>query len=377
MVYKSCADLQSRVPCTKNHNMRILLTLICLSPLLAIGQTKNNIEAVEYDPVNNRYFVSNGSSLLVTADGGANWEYFGEAEATHGMEVLNNTLYVVDGAVIRAYDLASAEEIMTLSIPGVSFLNGMGNDGDHRLFVSDFSDSKIYEIDVTDNANPTYTEIISNTASTPNGITVDLANNRGIFVNWGSNSDIKAFDLDDYSISTVLNNSGLGNCDGVDIDNNGNFYVSSWSPQQITKFNNDFTESEIITAPGLSNPADISYALQTDTLAIANSGSEEVTFLYFGLPDAVDEEKAGNLKFSIYPNPVTPSSVVMFDLQEPSLVQLDIIGANGKLIAHLVNAKTLSGNQRILLTGIDLPLGACFLYGSVNGQILSQAFYVR
>lgn len=357
--------------------MRILLLLICLSPLLAAGQIKNNIEAAEYDPVNNRYFVSNGNTILVTDDGGSNWEYFGDGGASHGMEVLNNTLYVISGTQLYGYDLASAEEVMNLSIPGVSFLNGMGNDGDHRLFVSDFGDSKIYEIDVTDNTNPTYTEIISNTASTPNGITVDLANNRGIFVNWGSNSDIKAFDLDDYTLSTVLNNSGLGNCDGIDIDNDGNFYVSSWSPQQITKFNNDFTVSETITAPGLSNPADISYALQTDTLAIANSGNDVVTFLYLGLPDAVDEVKAGNWKFSIYPNPVTPSSAVMFELKETSLVQLDIIGADGKLIAHLVNDTMFAGTQRILLAGIDLPVGACFLYGTVNGQFISQPFYVR
>jgi sugar lactone lactonase YvrE len=357
--------------------MRSIIFLLCLLPAAAFGQVKNSIEAAEYDPDNNRYFVSNGSSVLVTEDGGDTWEFFGDAAASHGMEVLNNTLYVISGTQLKGYDLASAEEVMTLSIPGVQFLNGMGNDGDHRLFVTDFNGSKIYEVDVTDNANPLYTEIISNTASTPNGLTVDLANNRAVFVNWYGNSDIKAFDLDDYTMSTVLNNSGLGNCDGIDIDNDGNFYVSSWSPQQITKFNNDFSVSEVITAPGLSNPADISYALETDTLAIANSGSDEVTFIYLGLVDDVEGIKNTNWTLNVYPNPVTPSSSVLLEMKIAAQVRLDVVALDGRIVAHLVNGHMNRGNQRVLFTGLDMTTGQYFLQGTIAGQPVSYPFVVR
>ena len=49
--------------------MRFVFALISLcAGLAAQAQTPNNIEAVEYDPDGNRWFVSNGSSLLVTED---------------------------------------------------------------------------------------------------------------------------------------------------------------------------------------------------------------------------------------------------------------------------------------------------------------------
>jgi len=70
--------------------MRHLLTLAaCFAALTAQNQTPSNIEAVEYDPQGNRWFVSNGSSVLVTSDQGANWSFFGEAQASHGMEIMN------------------------------------------------------------------------------------------------------------------------------------------------------------------------------------------------------------------------------------------------------------------------------------------------
>ena len=93
------------------------------------AQTPTSIEAVEYDPAGQRWFVSNGSSLLVTDNQGADWSFFGEAQATHGMEVMGNHLFAIGDNVIRAYDLGDASEVGSLSIPGVGFLNGMGNDG--------------------------------------------------------------------------------------------------------------------------------------------------------------------------------------------------------------------------------------------------------
>ena len=69
------------------------------------------------------------------------------------------------------------------------------------------------------------TQIVSNTVSTPNGIVYDGENNRLIFVNWGSNAAIKAVDLSDNSVST-LTTTTLGNCDGIDNDSYGNYYVS-------------------------------------------------------------------------------------------------------------------------------------------------------
>ena len=75
----------------------------------AHAQTPTSVEAAEYDPNSDRWFVSNGSSILATSDLGESWTVFGNGGATHGMEVLGSTLFVIQNNVIRAYDVVSGE----------------------------------------------------------------------------------------------------------------------------------------------------------------------------------------------------------------------------------------------------------------------------
>lgn len=333
------------------------------------SQVPSNIEAVEYDPINNRYFVTNGNNILVTSNGGESWSVFGSGSANYGMEVMGNTLFVISNNVIRGYDLTTEAQVMTLSIPGVSFLNGMGSDGTSKLFVSDFGAFKIYAIDVTDFENPTYETAIANTVSTPNGITIDLENNRGVFVNWGNNSPIKAFDLTDYSMTTLVANSGLGNCDGIDHDEDGNFYVSSWSPTRITRFTENFATSEIITAVGLSSPADISYAIATDTLAIANSGNDVVTFISFS---EVGVEESEVDFFTIFPSPLNENGTLQFMLEQSAEVGIDILGIDGKLIHSFPTYNYPAGAQRIVLSGYHLAAGNYIIQLTVDNKQYAQ-----
>lgn len=261
--------------------MRIVFVFLSLIfTLTAYAQTPSSIEAVEYDPDGNRWFVSNGSSLLVTETQGEEWSFFGEAVASHGMEVMDGVLYAIGNNVVHAYALESAELLGSLVIPGVGFLNGMGNDGAGHLVISDFQGNRIYSVNAESPEQMTHEVLAGNLADPPNGIVVDVDNNRAIVVCWGNNADILAVDLESGEVSTLVDGSGLGNLDGIDNDGNGQYYVSSWSPTRITRFNSDFTESETVVtgAAGLSNPADISYAVALDTLGVANSGSDVVTF---------------------------------------------------------------------------------------------------
>lgn len=260
----------------------------------ASSQTPSNIEAVEYDPQGNRWFVSNGSSLLVTEDGGSNWSFFGEAQASHGMEVMNGVLYAIGDNVIRSYDLADATLLGTLAIPGVVFLNGMGNNGAGTLVVSDFSGGRLHAVDASDPTQMTHTPLTGSLGVTPNGVVVDVANNRAIVVCWGNNADIIAVDLESGEVTPLVDGTGLGNLDGIDDDGQGQYYVSSWSPTRVTRYNADFTEAVPVLGAqdGLSNPADISYAEALDILGIANSGSDAVSFHAFGETSDLTEMEA-------------------------------------------------------------------------------------
>ena len=263
--------------------MRYLLTSwLYFLTLSLIAQVPSSIESCEYDPSGERWFVSCGSStLLSTSDLGQSWDYFGSANASHGMEVMNGALFVIHNNQVYAYDLNTAELLGIEFITGAGFLNGMGSDGNGTLIISDFSTGRIIKIDATDPENMSSSTLIGNTGSTPNGIVVDVANGRAVVVNWGGDSDILAIDIESGEVTTLVNGSGLGNCDGIDMDAEGNYYISSWSPNRITKYNSDFTESEIAVSTGLSSPGDISFDKMNNMLGVANSGTNIVEFYLF------------------------------------------------------------------------------------------------
>jgi|TARA_B100001093_G_C26845277_1_gene1022476 hypothetical protein len=270
--------------------LAICITLNSFDAAL-FAQTPGNIEAAEYDPSGNRWFISNNSSLLETSNGGESYTYFGNATASHGMEVIDGHLFALGNNVIRAYELETAALIGSYSIPGAGFLNGMGSRA-QELVVSDFSNGKIHRVDITDPANMSSTVLVNNTGTTPNGVVIDEGNNRAIIVNWGASASILAIDLTTEEQSTVVANTGLGNLDGVDMDGEGRFYISSWSPARITRYSNDFTSSESVVqgaGSGLSNPADISYSIETDTLGVANSGNGTPSFHSFGSTSDINQ----------------------------------------------------------------------------------------
>lgn len=357
--------------------MRTIFALFAfLLAFNSFSQTKTNIEAAEYDPVNNRYFVSNGNSILVTSDGGDTWESFGNAVASHGMEVMGNTLFAIAGDFIRGYDLTTEEEVMEIEVTNASFLNGMGNNGSNKLYVTDFSAGRILELDVSDLSNPIVSTVVNNTGSTPNGIVVDNDNNRAVFVNWGMNAPIIEMDLDTYELNT-LTNTGLTNCDGIDNDSFGNFYVSSWQPTRITRYSDNFSNSEIISAPGLSSPADISYAQSTDTLAIANSGNDNVTFIYFDQENSLIENTENSFEVRLNQHPLTDASALSFRLNESGVVRVSFFSMEGKEVLELMKENLPAGDQKILFAGMKLASGNYIMQLHLNEKLIHSQQVVK
>jgi hypothetical protein len=333
------------------------LLFLSISSISINAQSLTNVESVEYDPINNRYLASDdGTSIVAIAPNGALSHFGTGLTADYGMEVVGNTLFAITGTRVKGYDLTTATQVMDLNIPGASFLNGLGSDGGNRLWASAFNGYDIYEIDITSLSAPTYSMVADQTDlnnQQPNGIVYDGANNRIVFVNWGANAPIKAMDLTTYAVTTIVANTNLGNIDGIDRDAAGNWYVASWSPARITRYSNDFSSSEIITVAGISNPADICYANETDTLAIP--GNNQVLFVGFENPTVGITENAATAALRVIYDAGLPQ--LKFTLTQAQSVAIDLFDMSGKLVHKAVEGVQSAGAHTVVLGAIGLPSG--------------------
>jgi len=349
------------------------LLLICsFTPIITIHcQTLSNIESVEYDPINDQFLISNGSNVIAQNYPEEDLSLFGEASASHGMEVIDSTLFTIDGSFIRGFSLVDGSAEMELNITGSQFLNGLTSDSTGILYATDFAKREIIRIDATDFANPTFERIVSNTQVTPNGIHLDSENNRLIFVSWGENAAVRAVDLDDNSLSIIASTT-YGNMDGIASDKNGNYYISTWNPARIIKYDSDFSEAPIeITTPGpLSSPADITIAKARGILAIPHypGSGDEVIYVDIneGGVSANQIGKPASISFAANPNPVINTTEINFHLESSSTVSISLIGADGKLIQEIFQGHLSAGTHSVNFNKGQLSTGVYYLSLSYN-----------
>ncbi|MFK7783166.1 T9SS type A sorting domain-containing protein [Psychroserpens sp.] len=320
----------------------------------SFSQSYSGAESVEYDPINDRWLVSNGNRII-SDDGQGNLSFFGTGTTSYGLEVMGNTAFGIQGSNIIGYDLTSEQQVTIASISGASFLNGMTSDGVDTVYVTDFSQGRIHKIDFSIFASPVITQIVSNTQNTPNGILYDGDNNRLIYTSWGSNAQIKQVDLSNNQVSTIITTS-LGNIDGIDDDAAGNYYVSSWTPDRITKYDSNFQNPQIVTTPSLNSPADIGINQTTGIMGIPMGNS--VVFVDLGVL-SFEEFESNAFNFIIAPNPIDASSEIIFSNLNYKPTAIELLDISGRVI-QLISSDVDSGNN-ISLKTINQASGVYFI----------------
>ncbi len=356
---------------------RYILTLVFLFTFLFVGFSQDIVftESVEYDVVNQRFLLSNKDNILAR-DYEGNFSVFGSTSASHGMEILGNTLFALEGSVVKGIDLTTEMLVMELNIPGAIFLNGISNDGQSKIYVSDFSAQKIYEIEVGDLANPSFSTFVDNTQSTPNGLLYEKDENRLLFLTWGNNASIRAIDLEDQSMATVFSSS-FGNFDGIAKDSAGRYYVSSWSPDQVFVLENDFTNPTELIIPGIDSPADIGFAKDSCVLGIP-MGSKVVFFQLEKeiTPTAITSTPKTGIRMGIQGNPVSELSTIYYELPTASLVELQLIDLQGKVMHQLVKRQQNAGAYLVSMAGLSIPSGIYWIALKTEKDRLSQKIIV-
>ncbi len=273
---------------------KTLLLCFAFIGITAFGQTLNGPESIEWDEANNRWLISNtgnGTILARSTAGVLSSFVSGIPSGPYGIEILGNVLYACSGSTIRGYNLTTGASVFTLNV-GATFLNGLTSDGTNFLYATDFSAKKIFKIDTSATS---FTTIATGLVKTPNGILYEGANNRCLYVTWGSNASIMAIDLTTFAVTTVLATT-LSNCDGITKDGCGNYYVTSWGNNRLNKFNHTLTGTPTVLPTVLSNPADIDCKLGTtqDEIGITNN-SNTLSFVTAPKPDVTISETSGIL----------------------------------------------------------------------------------
>ncbi len=338
------------------------------------AQSYNSPESVEFDYANNRWLISNKSAnniLERSSTTGVVSVFIPSISSPHGLEIVQDTLYICSGSTLKAYDLNTGGSIFSISL-GATYLNGITHDSSY-LYITDFSAKEIYRFNLETRAFSVY---VTGLAKSPNGIIFDQPNNRCVFVNWGSNAPVMAFDVTTAAVSTITPTT-LGSCDGIARDGNGNYYISSWSLNGISKFDNTFSTGPTTVVTGLTSPADIFYNVLTDTLGVPNSGSlNNTSYHFFGSTTAILNPEQNLLEFSVSPNPISEQAEIRYNLPSPDQIEISIYDISGKLLKVLLDEQQGSGQHRIQFDASTLPAGNYFINMSGNELFESRLIVV-
>lgn len=265
--------------------MKTISTLLLLFISVCINaQSFSSPESVEYDFLHQRYIVANTNinNLQQVIPGSAPTLFKSGVTSPYGICIVGDTVYVCCNSThLRGYNLTTGVQAFDVNLGG-TFLNGICTDFAGNIFVTDFSAKKIVRYNI---ASQQFNYFVGTAmAKQPNGIVYDKFHNRLAIATWGANAPILGLSLADSTITT-LKPTTLSNIDGLSIDEDGNFYAADWGSDGIYFFDSAFANAPIKAVSGLSNPADVSYNVLSDTIAVPNTGNNTVT--YYGFPRPV------------------------------------------------------------------------------------------
>ena len=162
-----------------------------------------------------------------------------------GMRVSGKRLWVNNITEIIGIDLKDPSDRIVYSIDDAILLNDLATDSSGYAYLSDSMNSRVVRIDLATGENSTF---ISTLPSSPNGLLVH--GDKLYIASWGIMSEqpeeraewITQTAGDLYWVSLKESENvrhivapELGNLDGVEIDQQGNIYVSDWENGKLYK----------------------------------------------------------------------------------------------------------------------------------------------
>ncbi len=362
------------------------IVLITTEPL--ISQVYNEPESVVYDATNDRYLVSNkgnGDIISVPRTDPNNLSFFYTSAycvSLRGITIVGNTLWgagtnslATQNQYLFSFDIATGNLIKSILISTGVFLNDIVADANGTIYVSDDNNNKIYRVNPETGG---YSDLLFDGA---NGLLFDEANNRLLYTDDTpqTGSQISAIDLATNTSSVLITNPNFQWLDGLTVDHLGNYYVSSWSTNEVYRYNPNFT-AFIVASTGHngvlhSGPADIFYDQVNNVLAVPNFTANTVDFIPFAQLSTYDSEISIPNEFQLhqnYPNPFNPNTTINYAITEELFVNVAIYNLLGAEVVQLVNKVEQPGIKTISWDGRDSDgnqvKGGVYVYRIIAGN---------
>ena len=149
--------------------------------------------------------------------------------APKGMNVIGNTLYVVDIDTLKGFDIKSKKEVLNIPVSGAVFPNDIVVLDKNTILVSDTGTGIIHKFDLAKKKYETFTKLDSAYAG-PNGLLLDTKKKALIVVGYDpagkQKGSVVSIDLKSKKATKIT--EPLGALDGVVMAKNGDLLVSDW-----------------------------------------------------------------------------------------------------------------------------------------------------
>lgn len=241
-------------------------------------------ESIAFDRASSAYYVSNmGQGGPMAKDGNgyiAKVDKSGKIEtkswipglnAPKGVAILGKNLYVADIDQVIVIDIANANIVKKIEVPGAVFLNDVAVDAAGSIFVSDTIKSEIFRI--IDGKAESW--LADSRLEQPNGL---LATKTHLIVAaWGVITDpatfgtkvpghIKSVSFADKSIKSLGDGSPVGNLDGITAGKDGSLIATNWLSGEI--LHQKIGEKETVIGKAAMSAADHTYIGEENLLVV-------------------------------------------------------------------------------------------------------------
>ena len=262
----------------------VLIGLFFAAPVRAFTLSDfETPESVVADPEDGSYYVSNingdpsvkdGNGYISKISSNANivtQKYIGGTkenpllDAPKGLAILGKRIFVTDIDSVKIFDKESRNLLAVVDCQPlkVKFLNDIATDGQNIVYVSDMLTDRILKINANDPYEPSVF-LESPLLAKPNGVMVNPKTKNLMVVTLGGG---EVLEIDDSKKIHILK-KGLKVLDGIDYDNEGNLYVSSFEKGEIYQIGRMGRGPLMTYLSNLTTPADISFDRQRNQLLI-------------------------------------------------------------------------------------------------------------